>query len=171
MAETNTALHQRCTFFFPSCCTNQHCSNFILIGLISNINFCGHLQIPLGVVLCIPPFNYPVNLAVSKIAPALITGNAVVLKPPTQVSFASHNQSSSTTKAICQIPFLQFGSLCMTDTQLMSFRMACGAVAGGSVGLAHGALRSHGWVPQGTDFCNHRKGLRDWRPAHHAPRN
>jgi len=41
-------------------------------------------KIALGVVLCIPPFNYPVNLAVSKIAPALIAGNAVVLKPPTQ---------------------------------------------------------------------------------------
>jgi len=43
-------------------------------------------QIPLGVVLAIPPFNYPVNLAVSKMAPALIAGNAVVLKPPTQVN-------------------------------------------------------------------------------------
>ncbi len=39
---------------------------------------------PLGVVLCIPPFNYPVNLAVSKLAPALIAGNGVVIKPPTQ---------------------------------------------------------------------------------------
>ena len=41
-------------------------------------------QVPLGVVLCIPPFNYPVNLAVSKLGPALIAGNGVVLKPPTQ---------------------------------------------------------------------------------------
>eukprot|EP01024_Parvocaulis_polyphysoides_P054120 TRINITY_DN5451_c0_g1_i2.p1 TRINITY_DN5451_c0_g1~~TRINITY_DN5451_c0_g1_i2.p1 ORF type:complete len:509 (-),score=62.48 TRINITY_DN5451_c0_g1_i2:233-1759(-) len=41
-------------------------------------------KVPLGVVLCIPPFNYPVNLAVSKVAPALMAGNAVVLKPPTQ---------------------------------------------------------------------------------------
>ena len=41
-------------------------------------------KVPLGVVLCIPPFNYPVNLAVSKIGPALIAGNAVVVKPPTQ---------------------------------------------------------------------------------------
>lgn len=40
-------------------------------------------------VLCIPPFNYPVNLAVSKIGPALIAGNSVVLKPPTQGSVAS----------------------------------------------------------------------------------
>jgi len=46
---------------------------------------CIVLQIPLGVVLAIPPFNYPVNLAVSKIAPALIAGNSIVLKPPTQV--------------------------------------------------------------------------------------
>ncbi|KAI9126035.1 hypothetical protein K1719_003453 [Acacia pycnantha] len=42
------------------------------------------INIPLGVILAIPPFNYPVNLAVSKIAPALIAGNAIVLKPPTQ---------------------------------------------------------------------------------------
>ncbi|MGL4739003.1 MAG: NADP-dependent glyceraldehyde-3-phosphate dehydrogenase [Cellulosilyticaceae bacterium] len=39
---------------------------------------------PLGTVLAISPFNYPVNLSVSKIAPALVGGNTVVLKPPTQ---------------------------------------------------------------------------------------
>lgn len=53
----------------------------ILFPCISNVS----MQIPLGVVLAIPPFNYPVNLAVSKIGPALIAGNALVLKPPTQV--------------------------------------------------------------------------------------
>lgn len=41
-------------------------------------------KVPLGVVLAIPPFNYPVNLAVSKLAPALMAGNTVVLKPPSQ---------------------------------------------------------------------------------------
>ncbi|XP_061990458.1 NADP-dependent glyceraldehyde-3-phosphate dehydrogenase [Rosa rugosa] len=46
--------------------------------------YCLTSKIPLGVVLAIPPFNYPVNLAVSKIAPALIAGNSLVLKPPTQ---------------------------------------------------------------------------------------
>lgn len=39
---------------------------------------------PLGVVLAISPFNYPVNLSASKIAPALVAGNSVVLKPATQ---------------------------------------------------------------------------------------
>ncbi len=41
---------------------------------------------PLGVVLAISPFNYPINLAASKIAPALMAGNAVVLKPASQGS-------------------------------------------------------------------------------------
>jgi len=41
---------------------------------------------PLGVVLAISPFNYPVNLAASKIAPGLMAGNSVVLKPATQGS-------------------------------------------------------------------------------------
>jgi glyceraldehyde-3-phosphate dehydrogenase (NADP+) len=39
---------------------------------------------PYGAVLAISPFNYPLNLSASKIAPALITGNAVLFKPATQ---------------------------------------------------------------------------------------
>ncbi len=49
---------------------------------------CMASRVPLGTVLCIPPFNYPVNLAVSKMAPALIAGNAVLVKPPTQGAVA-----------------------------------------------------------------------------------
>lgn len=41
-------------------------------------------RVPLGVVLCIGPFNYPFNLTGSKIAPALMMGNSVVMKPPSQ---------------------------------------------------------------------------------------
>lgn len=41
---------------------------------------------PLGVVLAISPFNYPVNLAASKIAPGLMAGNSIVLKPASQGS-------------------------------------------------------------------------------------
>jgi glyceraldehyde-3-phosphate dehydrogenase (NADP+) len=50
----------------------------------SRSKVCVTMRVPLGIVLAIPPFNYPINLAVSKIAPALVAGNAVVLKPPTQ---------------------------------------------------------------------------------------
>jgi glyceraldehyde-3-phosphate dehydrogenase (NADP+) len=39
-------------------------------------------RVPLGVVVAIPPYNYPLNLAGSKVGPALMAGNAVVMKPP-----------------------------------------------------------------------------------------
>lgn len=42
--------------------------------------FCIRRQ-PLGVVAAITPWNYPVMLAASKIAPAILAGNSVVLKP------------------------------------------------------------------------------------------
>ena len=37
---------------------------------------------PLGVVLCILPFNFPIYIGAHKIIPALLMGNAVILKPP-----------------------------------------------------------------------------------------
>ena len=45
-------------------------------------------RVPLGVVLAISPFNYPVNLAAAKLAPALNTGNTVIFKPATQGSIS-----------------------------------------------------------------------------------
>lgn len=39
------------------------------------------LRVPLGIVVAITPFNFPLNLAAHKVAPALAGGNAVVLKP------------------------------------------------------------------------------------------
>ena len=38
-------------------------------------------RVPYGVVAAITPFNAPANLLVQKVAPALATGNAVVVKP------------------------------------------------------------------------------------------
>jgi glyceraldehyde-3-phosphate dehydrogenase (NADP+) len=37
---------------------------------------------PLGVALCMGPFNYPLNETVTTLIPALIMGNTVVFKPP-----------------------------------------------------------------------------------------
>ena len=37
---------------------------------------------PLGVVLCIGPFNYPLNETFTTLIPALIMGNVVIFKPP-----------------------------------------------------------------------------------------
>ncbi|MDR3692144.1 MAG: aldehyde dehydrogenase family protein [Fimbriimonas sp.] len=38
-------------------------------------------RFPRGVVFCIVPYNWPYNLAAHKIAPALATGNTVIVKP------------------------------------------------------------------------------------------
>ncbi|MEP7060981.1 MAG: aldehyde dehydrogenase family protein [Betaproteobacteria bacterium] len=38
-------------------------------------------RVPYGVVAAITPFNAPINLLIQKVAPALIAGNAVVVKP------------------------------------------------------------------------------------------
>ena len=37
---------------------------------------------PLGIVLCMGPFNYPLNETFTVLIPALIMGNCVVFKPP-----------------------------------------------------------------------------------------
>jgi glyceraldehyde-3-phosphate dehydrogenase (NADP+) len=46
-------------------------------------------RVPLGVVLAIPPFNYPINEGAPKIVGALVSGNTVILKPSTQGSISS----------------------------------------------------------------------------------
>jgi glyceraldehyde-3-phosphate dehydrogenase (NADP+) len=46
-------------------------------------------RVPLGVILCIGPFNYPFNLTGSKIAPALMAGNSIVMKSATEGSITS----------------------------------------------------------------------------------
>jgi len=40
------------------------------------------VRVPCGVVAAISPFNFPLNLAAHKVAPALAAGNAAVIKPP-----------------------------------------------------------------------------------------
>ena len=41
-------------------------------------------RVPKGAVLAISPFNFPLNLAVHKLAPALAAGCPVLLKPASQ---------------------------------------------------------------------------------------
>ena len=44
---------------------------------------------PLGVVAAISPFNFPLNLAINKIAPALAAGNTVVHKPASETPLSA----------------------------------------------------------------------------------
>ena len=43
--------------------------------------FCAVRRFPLGPVSAITPFNFPLNLALHKVAPAMASGNPVILKP------------------------------------------------------------------------------------------
>jgi acyl-CoA reductase-like NAD-dependent aldehyde dehydrogenase len=47
------------------------------------------LRVPIGVVGAISPFNFPLNLVVHKLAPAIAAGCPVVLKPATQTPFSA----------------------------------------------------------------------------------
>jgi len=47
------------------------------------------MRVPIGVVGAIAPFNFPLNLVVHKLAPAIAAGCPVVLKPAAQTPFSS----------------------------------------------------------------------------------
>ncbi len=47
-------------------------------------------RVPSGVVVAITPFNFPLNLVAHKIAPALIAGNSVVLKPTPEAPYTAY---------------------------------------------------------------------------------
>ena len=47
-------------------------------------------KVPLGVVVAITPFNFPLNLVAHKIAPALVAGNSVVLKPTPEAPYTAY---------------------------------------------------------------------------------
>lgn len=46
-------------------------------------------RFPIGVIAAITPFNFPLNLVAHKVAPALASGNTVVLRPASQVCITS----------------------------------------------------------------------------------
>ena len=45
---------------------------------------------PVGVVVAITPFNFPLNLVAHKLAPALVAGNTVVLKPTPEAPLTAY---------------------------------------------------------------------------------
>ena len=47
------------------------------------------LRVPCGVVVAISPFNFPLNLVVHKVGPALAGGNGVIIKPATDTPISA----------------------------------------------------------------------------------
>jgi glyceraldehyde-3-phosphate dehydrogenase (NADP+) len=56
---------------------NSHSRFTVVEGTIGQVR-----RTPLGVVLCMGPYNYPLNETFCTLIPALLMGNTVVLKPP-----------------------------------------------------------------------------------------
>lgn len=47
-------------------------------------------RVPSGVIVAITPFNFPLNLVAHKLAPALVMGNSVVLKPTPEAPYTAY---------------------------------------------------------------------------------
>ena len=47
-------------------------------------------RVPAGVIVAITPFNFPLNLVAHKIAPALVSGNSVILKPTPEAPLTAY---------------------------------------------------------------------------------
>jgi len=56
-------------------------------------------RFPLGLIAAISPFNFPLNLVAHKVAPAIATANAVILKPPPQAPLAAFRLAELLTAA------------------------------------------------------------------------
>lgn len=72
--------------YFAGCIRAQEGS----AGEIDEDTVAYHFHEPLGVVAQIIPWNFPILMAVWKLAPALAAGNAVVLKPAEQTPASIH---------------------------------------------------------------------------------
>ncbi len=57
------------------------------------------LRKPYGTVLAITPFNFPLNLVLHKVAPAIAGGNAVILKPAVQTPLTAMKLAAIMTEA------------------------------------------------------------------------
>jgi len=70
---------------------------FDLAGQSNKFGF--YLRVPLGIVLAITPFNFPLNLSCHKIGPAIAAGNAVIHKPATATPLSGVKLAEALTEA------------------------------------------------------------------------
>lgn len=55
----------------------------------SSDKYCFYLRVPVGIVLSITPFNFPLNLVCHKVGPAIAAGNSVIHKPASKTPLTS----------------------------------------------------------------------------------
>jgi acyl-CoA reductase-like NAD-dependent aldehyde dehydrogenase len=104
---------------------------------------------PKGPLLAIAPFNFPLNLVIHKIAPAIVSGNPVILKPSEKASVCA-----LTLVDFCKAEGLPAGVLscincapAVTQKVIQDSRIAQVSFTGSSeVGWALHKLRSASWT-------------------------
>ncbi|KAI0764146.1 NAD-aldehyde dehydrogenase [Trametes elegans] len=94
-------------------------------------------RVPLGVVLVVAPWNYPFLVMINSVLPALIAGNAVIIKPSPQTPLAAERLASAFHKAGVPRDLLQVIHLSPELTSaavkhpLVDFVSFTGSVSGG----------------------------------------
>ncbi|WP_027256336.1 aldehyde dehydrogenase family protein [Leisingera aquimarina] len=94
-------------------------------------------RVPHGVVLVVAPWNYPYMTAINTVAPALIAGNAVVLKHATQTLLAGERMAQAFVSAgvpadVFQNVFLDHGTTsALIAEKAFNFVNFTGSVGGG----------------------------------------
>ena len=82
--------------YFAACIRAQEGS----LSEIDHDTIAYHYHEPLGVVGQIIPWNFPILMAVWKLAPALAAGNCIVLKPAEQTPMSDHGADGSHRRSV-----------------------------------------------------------------------
>jgi acyl-CoA reductase-like NAD-dependent aldehyde dehydrogenase len=98
-------------------------------------------RVPLGVVAVVAPWNYPYLTAVNAVLPALIAGNAVVLKHSHQTPLCAERFFDAFQSAGVPVGVFQYLHLSHADTaRLMGDRRVAGVCFTGSVSGGHAVV-------------------------------
>jgi len=112
-------------------------------------------RVPLGVVVVVAPWNYPYLTAVNAVLPALIAGNAVVLKHSHQTPLCAERLHDACASAGVPTGVFQYLHLSHTDTaRLMGDRRVASVCFTGSVsgGRAVVAATAAGFATAGLEL-------------------
>jgi acyl-CoA reductase-like NAD-dependent aldehyde dehydrogenase len=116
---------------------------------------------PLGVVAAITPFNFPLVLSMSKIAPALAAGNAVVHKPSEETPLTALRVADLLTQAGVPAGIftvitggVEAGQALVADTRIDKIAFTGSTAAGRKIAAAAGENLQHITVELGGKSAN-----------------
>jgi lactaldehyde dehydrogenase/glycolaldehyde dehydrogenase len=96
---------------------------------------------PIGVVACLIPFNYPVYTLMRKIAPALITGNTVVVRPSNNTPLCAFEIARAVEQAGLPAGVVNILAMQHAQAGLLCMQPAVGMITlTGSVGVGRAVL-------------------------------